>query len=258
MVNVSVNDQQLDVCVSVWRRGRGTHSKARGAAANQDSHETGRHRGQEVKGERGCKQGGDGNLQGGLGQQQQPVGLCSLCWRSQVQKGLCVCPVLGGQTGEATSADVYTLNLPTACEDHILTVWGQRRAGWENQWDGEKEERQIIDKEECWVKEKMKDWSCRLSDVRQDCRVSSPIIKKKEQSMHYTHTSTHVWDMNRNAHIKMPAMARWAKRRDLSFNKKKTKYTTCSILPLFVIVNAGPNSTQCSQNKPHLQTTNRS
>ncbi len=158
-------------------------------AANQDSHETGRHRGQEVKGERGCKLGGDGNLQGGLGQ-QQPVGLCSLCWRSQVQKGLCVCPVLGGQTGEATSADVYTLNLPAACEDHILTVWGQRRAGWENQWDGEKEERQIIDKEECWVKEKMKDWSCRLSDVRQDCRVSSPVIKKK-RTKHALHSHVH-------------------------------------------------------------------
>ncbi len=125
-MNVSVNDQQLDVCVSMWQRGRGTHSIARGAAANQESHETGSQRGQEVKGERGCRLGGDGNLQGGLRQQQQPVGLSSLCWRSRVQKGLSVCPVLGGQTGEAASANVYTLNLPAACEDHILTVWCQR------------------------------------------------------------------------------------------------------------------------------------
>lgn len=54
MMNVSVNEQKLDVCASVWQRKRNTHLIARGAAANQDSHETGSQRGQEVKGERGC------------------------------------------------------------------------------------------------------------------------------------------------------------------------------------------------------------
>lgn len=39
---------------------------------------------------------------------------------------MCVCPVQGGPTREAVSANVYTLNLPAAGEDHILTMWGQR------------------------------------------------------------------------------------------------------------------------------------
>lgn len=64
---------------------------------------------------------------------------------------MCVCLVQGGRTREAVSANVYTLNLPAVCEDHILTMWGQReREEQDGKIDGMggKEERQIIGKQE--------------------------------------------------------------------------------------------------------------